>query len=122
MFTLAFTATTLAQLPPYANPDQSAQIVRQSSDSAPDGSYNYGYETSNGIYIEEQGYPKSPEILAAQGQYQYRSPEGQVIRVTYTADENGFQPQGDHLPTPPPIPAAIQRSLEYLATLPEQQS
>lgn len=121
MFTLALVATIQAQLPPYANPDQAAQILRQSSDVSPDGTYNYAYETSNGIYAEEQGYPKGPEILAAQGQYQYSSPEGQVIRVAYTADENGFQPQGDHLPTPPPIPPAIQRALDYLATLPEPQ-
>lgn len=26
---------------------------------------------------------------------------------------------GDHLPTPPPIPEAIKRALEYLRTLPE---
>lgn len=121
MFTLAFAAVAVAQLP-YPNPEASAQILRQSSDISPDGSYNYGYETSNGIYGEEQGYLKSAETLAAQGQYQYASPEGQVIRVAYTADENGYQPQGDHLPTPPPIPPAIQRSLDYLATLPEQRS
>lgn len=121
MFILAFTAVALAQQPPYPNPEASAQIVRQSSDSSPDGSYNYAYETSNGIYADEQGYPKSPEILAAQGQFQYLAPDGQVLRVTYTADENGFQPQGAHLPTPPPVPAAIQRALDYLATLPPQR-
>lgn len=33
----------------------------------------------------------------------------------------GFQPQGDHLPTPPPIPPEIQRALEYLSTLPSTE-
>lgn len=122
VITLAFVITTLAQQPPYPNPEQAAQILRQSSDISPDGSYNYAYETSNGIYADEQGYPKSEEILAAQGQFQYRGPDGQVYRVTYVADENGFQPQGDHLPTPPPVPQAIQRSLAYLASLPPEKN
>ncbi|KAH8400964.1 hypothetical protein KR009_002187, partial [Drosophila setifemur] len=37
----------------------------------------------------------------AQGSYSYMSPEG-PISITYIADENGFQPVGAHLPTPPP--------------------
>ena len=42
----------------------------------------------------------------------------QVINVLYTAGENGFEARGDHIPTPPPIPPAIQRALDYLATKP----
>lgn len=49
------------------------------------------------------------------GSYSYTAPDGQKITVTYTADENGFVPQGDHLPTPPPIPDAILKSIEQNA-------
>lgn len=82
----------------------------------------YSYETGNGISAEEQGFLKDPgtekEAQVAQGRYSYTSPEGQLIEITYTADENGFQPSGDSIPTPPPIPPQIQKALEYLASLP----
>lgn len=88
-------------------------IVRQFFDIHPDGTYSYAYETGNKIYGEEQGFLKDPETQVKQGQYQYTSPDGTVVKLVYTADENGFQPQGEHLPTPPPIPPAIQRLLDY---------
>lgn len=96
-------------------------ILRQLNNLNLDGSYNYAYETANGIYVEELGYQKSNGSQVAQGRYQYTSPEGQVVGLTYTADENGFQPKGEHLPTPPPIPEAIQRSLQYIASFPVQK-
>lgn len=85
------------------------------------------YETGNSITAEEQGFLKNAgqpeqEAQVAQGQYKYTSPEGQVIELSYIADENGFQPVGAHLPTPPPIPAAIQKALDYLASLPSTES
>jgi len=69
----------------------------------------------------EKGYVKNQDTQVAEGSYAYTAPDGQRITLTYTADENGFQARGDHLPTPPPIPPAIQRALDYLATLPPTQ-
>ncbi|XP_014246911.1 pupal cuticle protein 36-like [Cimex lectularius] len=77
-----------------------------------DGSYSYSYETGNGIKAQESGHQTGPESQAAQGSYTYTGPDGQTYTVTYTADENGFQAQGAHLPTPPPIPEAILKSLQ----------
>ncbi|XP_053602278.1 larval cuticle protein LCP-22-like [Plodia interpunctella] len=100
---------------------RSASIVRLVNEINPDGSYNYNYETDNGIAAQEQGVPKAfggnPPVapVVAQGSFSWVSPEGQPISITYTADENGYQPQGDSLPTPPPVPEAILRSLDYIA-------
>ncbi|KAJ8931381.1 hypothetical protein NQ314_015712 [Rhamnusium bicolor] len=48
----------------------------------------------------------------ARGGFSYTAPDGQQIEIQYSADENGFQPQGAHLPTPPPIPEEIQKAIE----------
>ncbi|KAL7732422.1 hypothetical protein ACLKA6_004391 [Drosophila palustris] len=82
-----------------------------------DNSYKYQFETSNGIAQQEQGVGG----YYASGSSQYYSPEGQLIQLTYTADENGFQPQGEHLPTPHPIPEAILKSLEWNRNHPEEE-
>lgn len=58
--------------------------------------------------------------MEAQGDFKYTAPDGTPISLQYIANENGFQPQGAHLPTAPPIPEAILRSLEYNAAHPEE--
>ncbi|VEN37516.1 unnamed protein product [Callosobruchus maculatus] len=92
-------------------------IIRLEQDSIPDG-YRYLYETENGILAEEEGHlaavGQKEEAMQARGFFTYTGPDNVVYRVEYTSDENGFNPVGEHLPTPPPIPEAILRSLEYL--------
>ncbi|XP_019550517.2 endocuticle structural glycoprotein SgAbd-2 [Aedes albopictus] len=95
-------------------------ITSYNNDVSYDGSYSYGYTTGDGQQQQAQGYLKNPglkdlEAQAVQGSYSYTSPEGQLITVTYIADENGFRAEGAHLPTPPPIPEAIQKSLALIA-------
>lgn len=83
------------------------------------------YETANSIKAQETGTlkktsdPENPNVIVAQGSFSYTDKEGNQISLTYTADdEGGFVPQGAHLPTPPPIPADIQRALDYIAAHP----
>ncbi|KAH8397369.1 hypothetical protein KR222_000538, partial [Zaprionus bogoriensis] len=102
----------------FAGPqDYNAVITKQSSNIDPEGTYQYGYETSNGIAAQEQGYGGN----RADGGFAYTSPEGEPIQLSYVADENGFQPQGAHLPTPPPIPVEILKALEYIRTHPQYE-
>ncbi|XP_018580253.1 endocuticle structural glycoprotein SgAbd-8-like [Anoplophora glabripennis] len=112
-------------IPSYVQPGKVIAILRLDSDIAPDGSsYQYAYDTENGISAQESGslVAAGPEpALAARGSYQYTSPEGVPVQISYIADENGFQPSGNVLPTPPPTPLAILRSLEYNAAHPEPQ-
>nr|CAI5855082.1 unnamed protein product [Callosobruchus analis] len=87
-----------------------------------DGSYRWSYDTENGISAEEEGHVKGfgaqSEAMEARGGFRYTAPDGTPIALSYIANENGFQPTGAHLPTPPPIPPAIQRALAYIAANP----
>ncbi|XP_022213705.1 pupal cuticle protein Edg-78E [Drosophila obscura] len=97
--------------------DKDATILSEKNDPADaEGNYANSFDTSNGIQVQEAG-----NANGATGSYSYTSPEGEPIVVTYVADENGFQPSGAHLPTPPPIPEAIIRALEYIAAHPPAQ-
>ncbi|KAL1394781.1 hypothetical protein pipiens_002995 [Culex pipiens pipiens] len=104
--------------------DKDATVLRHDAEVNVDGSYQYAYETSNGIAHEEQGALKNlgeEQAQVAQGRFSYTDPEGNKISLQYVADENGFQPQGDHLPTPPPIPVLIEKALRILAAQSSQQ-
>ncbi|KAI5631984.1 insect cuticle protein domain-containing protein [Phthorimaea operculella] len=117
-------AVTLVAHAQQKQPDPIPIIRQESEGPNVDGSYKWLYETGNEINAEEQGYVKNfgkgegEEVQVAEGKFSFKTPDGTLIQLTYIADENGFQPQGAHLPTPPPIPPAIQKALDYLKTLP----
>ncbi|XP_044266858.1 cuticle protein CP14.6-like [Tribolium madens] len=100
-------------------------ILKQEQEVNFDGSYHTSYETGNGISFDEQGSLKNANTDNAAseivGSFKYTGDDGVVYTIQYVANENGFQPQGAHLPVAPEIPAAIQRSLEYNAAHPEEE-
>ncbi|RVE45046.1 hypothetical protein evm_010303 [Chilo suppressalis] len=85
--------------------DADAQVLRYDSDNIGVDGYKYVVETSNGISAQEQGQLKNVgsenEAIEVRGQFSYTGPDGVVYTVNYVADENGFQPQGAHLPVAP---------------------
>ncbi|KOB73824.1 putative cuticle protein [Operophtera brumata] len=105
----------------YADNDATAAVLRSES-VVTDTGFNYVYETANGIGAQSSGALKKvgdSEALTIQGQYKYTAPNGTPVLFTYVADENGYQPQSDHLPVGPAIPEAIVRALEYIRTHPQ---
>nr|Q8T634.1 RecName: Full=Pupal cuticle protein 36a; Short=CP36a; Flags: Precursor [Manduca sexta]AAL90882.1 cuticle protein 36a [Manduca sexta] len=95
-----------------ASADANAQILRLNNEVTAEG-FAYDFETSNGIRADAQGVATNG--VQSQGSFAYKGDDGQDYSITYTADENGFVSQGAHLPTPPPIPEEILKSLEQNA-------
>uniref|UniRef100_A0A1Q3FNL5 Putative larval cuticle protein lcp-30 n=1 Tax=Culex tarsalis TaxID=7177 RepID=A0A1Q3FNL5_CULTA len=95
------------------------KIIRLEHNVRKDG-YQYIFETQNGINAEESGRIEpdgnGSEGLRSTGFYEYVGDDGQLYRVDYVADSNGFIPQGDHIPKVPP---AIEKLLAYLASQPK---
>lgn len=64
--------------------------------------FSHRYETSDGINRQEQAELKNAgtdhAALAVRGTIQWVAPDGQTYSLNYVADENGYQPEGVHLP------------------------
>lgn len=103
----ALVAVTMAQM--------DAIVTKQDSEVNPDGSYQYAYETSNGIAGTESGNGG----ISAQGQASWTAPDGTPVQFSYTADETGYHP--DNLPVGPEIPPQILKALEYIRAHPPQE-
>ncbi|XP_062134008.1 larval cuticle protein 65Ag1 [Drosophila sulfurigaster albostrigata] len=99
---IAFTSLAIAvNGAPAAAGQQEAQVVRYDSDVQPEG-YKFAVETSDGKSHQEEGQLKhvgtDHEAIAVRGFYTYLGDDGQTYTVNYVADENGYQPEGEHLP------------------------
>ncbi|XP_075971210.1 flexible cuticle protein 12-like isoform X2 [Anticarsia gemmatalis] len=79
-----------------------AVVVRYDNDNIGVGGYNYALETSDGKSEQAQGQLINPgtdsEAFVVRGQFSYTGPDNVVYTVTYTADADGYHPQGAHLP------------------------
>ncbi|XP_055373476.1 endocuticle structural glycoprotein ABD-5-like [Condylostylus longicornis] len=79
-----------------------AQIVKYESENIGIGGYRFAYETSDGIARTETAELKNAgtddEVLVVRGTISWVGPDGITYTIEFVADENGFQPRGDHLP------------------------
>lgn len=85
------------------------------SDVRADG-FDYHLATDDHVMASASG----DEHGNMQGSFQWVDPKGVHVKVDYVADERGYQPSSDMLPTPPPTPKAILEALAYLKAHPEK--
>ncbi|XP_036333134.1 larval cuticle protein 1-like [Rhagoletis pomonella] len=97
--------------------DAKAEIKSQHADVRPDG-FSADLETSNSIHVVSAGDAQGN----IKGEFGWVSPEGTNVQLTYVADENGYQPKSDLLPTPPPTPEAIIKELAWLSSHPQKDA
>merc|ERR1712142_514672 len=77
-----------------------------------DGSFSYAVEADNGINTSVQGSVGSEGQSNMEGSYTVQLEDGSVAVVRFVANELGFQPQSDILPTPHPTPKHVFKLLE----------
>nr|XP_037873377.1 cuticular protein RR-1 motif 14 isoform X1 [Bombyx mori] len=93
---------------PQTENDRKAALLSFENIITPEG-FSYTFDTSNGIHADESG--SAIEGVRAKGSYSYTGDDGKVYTVTYTADEKGFLPKGDHIhPLPNSIKALIEKT------------
>ncbi|EDV95675.1 GH15837 [Drosophila grimshawi] len=84
-----------------AAPSADVETVQNNADVKPDG-YNFVLETSDGTKRTEEAILKNigteNEAISVKGSYSYLGPDGVTYTVNFVADENGFQPEGAHIP------------------------
>ncbi|XP_037816001.1 larval cuticle protein 2-like [Lucilia sericata] len=105
---IAFTAA--------ASDDAHAEVLNMRSEIRADG-FDSGLDISNHIHQASSG----DEHGNIHGDFEWDSPEGEHIKIEYVANENGYQPLGDVIPTPHPIPEAILKSIAYNEAHPSKE-
>ncbi|CAG7726150.1 unnamed protein product [Allacma fusca] len=97
---ILFALMGLAIAAPKPQQDYSqVQIVTSSAEVLAPESYHYNYQLSDqsearqsGMIVNPQEPDQEKRSLAVQGEYSYTGTDGIPVRVTYTADENGYHP------------------------------
>ncbi|XP_055540682.1 endocuticle structural glycoprotein SgAbd-2-like [Wyeomyia smithii] len=113
VFVFLFVAA-VSSAPQQSSGNTPVPIISETSNLQPDGSFSFSFETGDGTKVQDEGEIKTlpvskpngtgteqVAVSVQRGSYSYKAPDGTPISVQWTADENGFQAQGDHLPVAP---------------------
>ncbi|XP_066941207.1 cuticle protein AMP1B-like [Macrobrachium rosenbergii] len=94
-------------------PQDDVSILTDERVDQGDGNFNYNFELSDGTAIDAAGTPGEEGAVNIQGSYRFTLPDGAVVQITYVADEAGFRPEGDTIPTPHPLPAHAIEQIKF---------
>nr|XP_027208952.1 cuticle protein CP14.6-like [Penaeus vannamei] len=123
---LACVAAVAFAAPQYSSSEEVefVPILKDDRVHEEDGTYSFDFEAANGISFSQAGSPDGDEdAVIKAGEYSYTAPDGTDIHVKFVADENGFQPQGAHLPVAPEFPHPIpQFVLDQIAFAAEEDA
>ncbi|XP_017862964.1 PREDICTED: endocuticle structural protein SgAbd-6-like [Drosophila arizonae] len=85
-----------------ARPQNDVEVVEYESDNIGIGGYKFSYKLSDGTTRTEEAVINNAgtenESLSVRGSVSWVAPDGQTYTINFVADENGFQPEGAHLP------------------------
>ena len=105
--------------------EQPVGIVRSSFLPQLDGTFEYSFESENGIKQQAVGQRKAigedgADVIVMKGSYEYIGSDGNIYVVDWEADENGYRASAPHLPQPVEIPfpeqrAAVEAQLRFAA-------
>ncbi|KAJ6639788.1 Endocuticle structural protein SgAbd-6 [Pseudolycoriella hygida] len=77
-------------------------VVKAAIDHIDTTGYKFEYEQSDGVVRTEEGVLKNAgteqEALEVRGSVTWTAADGQVYTLNFVADENGYRPEGAHIP------------------------
>lgn len=78
------------------------KVLRYDNDRSDDGAYSYTVELSDGTIRHEEAKVVDAgletEHLVISGYFEHKGPDGVVYHTDYSANTDGFQAQGAHIP------------------------
>ncbi|XP_069167584.1 cuticle protein AM1199-like [Procambarus clarkii] len=93
-------------------------IVSDTREDHGDGRFRYHFITEHGVDVQAAGNPGSAGQSNIQGAFSFPFPEGGTGNVRYVADELGYRPESNLIPTPPPLPP---HAIEQIRVAEEQR-
>ncbi|XP_063701189.1 endocuticle structural protein SgAbd-6-like [Culicoides brevitarsis] len=104
-FAIVLVAVLAVAIAKPVDDSKDAVILKYENDNIGIDGYRFAYETSDGVSRSEEAQLKNVgtenEAMAVRGTVTWVAADGQTYTLNYIADENGFQPEGAHLPRGP---------------------